>query len=333
MKKCIALPLILIALLLCSCESQREQIMDGDGMFQIDQDEDLTQESGEDEITETPSTPVVVDTKSVEASITGPYGRISVQLPSGWVAEEAPVDSDKMMYGLFGLILKPETAVSGQIELFCIDMFGVCGTGLESSEMTLAGNTVSVGTYDNNPHWDFITFGKAKPQIVAQHTDCSSWTDEMWGEALAILDTMKFDESITEGGVSEFIRESENDEIGVIMEVSNVSESGLTVHLRRYDKRDTGELIYGSGYSLKRLNGAAWEDVPTIIDNGVFTDEGYIIPEEGEAVMKTEWEWLYGKLTPGTYRITKVVIDSDKNEPSVNVSSYSLTAQFILSGE
>ena len=146
-------------------------------------------------------------------------------------------------------------------------------------------------------------------------------------------DTMKFDESITEGGVGEFIPESENDEIGVIMEVSNVSASGLTVRLRRYDKRDTGELIYGSGYSLKRLNGDVWEDVPPIIDNGVFTDEGYIIPEEGEAVMKTDWEWLYGKLTPGTYRITKVVIDSDKDGPGVNASSYPLTAQFVLAGE
>jgi len=100
MKKCITFPLILIALLLCGCESQRGQIMDSDGMFQIDPDEDLSQESGEDEITETSSTPVVVDTKSVEASITGPYGRISVQLPSGWVAEEAPVDSDKNSSGV-----------------------------------------------------------------------------------------------------------------------------------------------------------------------------------------------------------------------------------------
>ena len=58
----------------------------------------------------------------------GPYGEISVILPQTWTAEAAPVDSDKMMYGLYGLILKPVGVSEGWIELFCSDSFGVCGT-------------------------------------------------------------------------------------------------------------------------------------------------------------------------------------------------------------
>ena len=264
------------------------------------------------------------------ASVAGPYGQISVYIPATWTAEAAPMDSDKLMYGLYGLILKPRDAASGQIELFCSDSFGVCGTGLSTEEKSLAGGTAHIGTYDNHTHWDFITFRSEQPQIVAQHTDCSSWTEAMWDEAMAVLDTMKFNESITEGGVGQFIRESENDTIAVIMEVRNVSASGLTVHFQQYDKRDTTELIYGEGYMLKMLEGGDWVDVPQIIDNAVFTDIGFSIPAEGEAEIETNWEWLYGKLTPGTYRISKTVwARTGSGSPA---TAYPLIAQFIIAG-
>ena len=66
------------------------------------------------------------------------------------------VDDDKLMYGLYGLILKPADTNDGQIELFCIDGFGVCGTGLETEEITLAGYTAYMGTFDEHEHWDYI---------------------------------------------------------------------------------------------------------------------------------------------------------------------------------
>ena len=264
----------------------------------------------------------------------GPYGELSVILPQTWTAETAPVDSDKMMYGLYGLILKPEGVSEGQIELFCSDSFGVCGTGLEEEETTLAGVEAHIGTYDSHPHWDFIIFKKDTEQIdiVAQHTDCDSWTDEMWDEAFSILDTLVFDEGKTEGGVGQSNPESYDDTIAVQMRVSHVTPTGLTVHFEQYDKRDTGELIYGEGYHLEMLNGGKWEDVPMIIDNGAFNDLGYILPAEGESEMETDWEWLYGKLSPGTYRITKILTDSSRNDPYVNIPAYPLTAQFIIAG-
>ncbi|MBP5607202.1 MAG: hypothetical protein J6X66_02895 [Lachnospiraceae bacterium] len=80
---------------------------------------------------------------------------------------------------------------------------------------------------------------------IAQHTDCDSWTDEMWGEALAILDTMQFDEEKTEGGVGQSNPGSNDDTIAVQMRVSHITPTGLTVHFTQYDKRDCGELIYG----------------------------------------------------------------------------------------
>ena len=274
-----------------------------------------------------------VDQEMTTVGIGGPYGEITVGKLDGWSIEAAPVDSGKLSYGLYGLILKPENAKEGQIEVFCMDGFGVCGTGLETEEITLAGYNAYMGTYDNHDHWDYILIKSEKPEIVAQHTECDSWTDEMWEEALSILDTVCFDEGKTEGGIGQYIPESEDDTIAVIMSVSNVTPGGLKVRLWQYDKRDCGELIYGEGYHLEVLNGDTWEDVPTIIEDWGFNSIGYTIPAEGEADMEINWEWLYGKLAPGTYRITKVLMDSDKNDPSVCVPAYPLTAQFIIAGE
>ena len=312
---------IITALMLAGCSNKTDSLQpetDASTPVDVEAPDDQENTSAENEASE-----------NRIASVGGPYGEISVSLSENWTFEEAPVDSNKLMYGLYGLILKPEDVGDGQIELLCIDSFGVCGTGLSEEEISLAGSTVHVGTYDDNEHWDFITFGNDKPQIVAQHTDCSSWTDEMWDEALSILDTVKFDETKTEGGIGQYIPESENDTIAVMMEVNNVTTSGLTVHFRQYDKRDTEELTYGQAYTLQVLNGDKWENVPMIIDNGGFTDEGYILPAQGEASMETNWEWLYGKLSTGTYRITKSIVDdrSVGNNPL-----YFLTAQFIIAG-
>ena len=272
------------------------------------------------------------DQEMTTVGIGGPYGEITVEKRDGWSIEAAPVDSGKLSYGLYGLILKPEDAKDGQIEVFCIDGFGVCGTGLETEEITLAGYTAYMGTYDDHEHWDYILIKGEKPEIVAQHTECDSWTDVMWEEALSILDTVRFNEGKTEGGIGQYIPESENDTIAVMMSVSNVTPGGLKIRLWQYDKRDCGELIYGEGYHLEVLNGDTWEDLPTIIEDWAFTDEGFILPAEGESEEEINWEWLYGKLAPGTYRITKVLMDSDRNDPSVNVPAYPLTAQFVIAG-
>lgn len=132
-------------------------------------------------------------------SVGGPYGEISVVIPEAWTAEISTVDDGKLTYGNYGLILKPKSADEGQIELFCSDSFGVCGTGLSQEEVQLSGYTAHVGTYDDHEHWDFITFGDGHPQIVAQSIGCDSWISYTWDEAYTILNTLKFDTSKTEG--------------------------------------------------------------------------------------------------------------------------------------
>ena len=167
---------------------------------------------------------------------------------------------------------------------------------------------------------------------ICKNTECDSWTDEMWEEALLILDTVRFDEEKTEGGIGQYIPESEDDTIAVIMSVSNVTPAGLTVHFRQYDKRENIKLVYGDGYRLESLNGDAWEDVPRLIEERGNDEEGFInLPSEGESELEINWERLYGKLNPGTYRIAMIMAEDQRN-PSAYIPAYPLKAQFIIAG-
>ena len=65
-----------------------------------------------------------------------------------------------------------------------------------------------------------------------------------------------------------------------------------------------------------------------IVDEAAYTDIAYIIPENDSSEIETDWEWLYGQLSPGTYRIRKSVYNSKDNERS----EHELIAQFLLTG-
>ena len=102
------------------------------------------------------------------------------------------------------------------------------------------------------------------------------------------------------------------------------------MRFRQYAKREDTALLYGEAYVLFRREGSSWVEVPRIISNYGFTDIGYLIPEEGESELEINWEWLYGKLPAGTYRITKTVLDQGKPDGGRPFSEYPLTAQFII---
>ena len=57
---------------------------------------------------------------------------------------------------------------------------------------------------------------------------------------------------------------------------------------------------------------------------------GYFIPSEGEAQLAVDWEWLYGKLDSGTYRVTKEVIVKEWSDPSSQSLKCLLATQFII---
>ena len=85
-----------------------------------------------------------------EAAQGGPYGKLTISLPEGWSFEACPMDSESLIYGMYGIHFYPEDAKEGYIEIAYIKPFGVCGTGLKSENADIAGQQANIGTYDGH---------------------------------------------------------------------------------------------------------------------------------------------------------------------------------------
>jgi len=91
---------------------------------------------------------------------------------------------------------------------------------------------------------------------------------------------------------------------GLTLSVKNVTESGLTLVCTQSGGELTGELQTGSDYKLIVLK-EAWEDVPTIIEDYGWDMIAYGVAKDDVTEFEYNWEWLYGKLPAGTYRMVK----------------------------
>lgn len=258
----------------------------------------------------------------------GPYGKISLSIPDGWHYETCPTDSENLTNGLYGIRFYPEDATEGYIDLFYIDFFGVCGTGLSEETVTIAGNLANIGTYDNHTYWDFISFQNSYSGIVALTYNVESWWDSYSGQVMDILNTLSYDTSKKEGGAYIRSSESEADKIGLLFELKQITPTGATLVFHQYDeKTPTGELEYGDAFVLEALKNDKWEEVPAALSEYGFNAVAHTIPSRDSFEQKLNWEWLYGTLEPGSYRIKKEIMDF---RASGDFDSYTVYAQFIL---
>ena len=258
----------------------------------------------------------------------GPYGKISLSIPGGWRYETCPMDSEKLTNGLYGIRFYPEDAAEGYIDLFYIDSFGVCGTGLIEETATIAKSPVIIGTYDNHAYWDFISFQGDYSVIVALTNGTENWWESYDEQVMEILGTLSYDASTKEGGAYIHAPESEADKIGLRFELKKITPTGATLVFHQYDeKAPTGELEYGDAFVLEVLKNDQWEEVPATLSEYAFNAIAYTIPSRDSSERELDWEWLYGALEPGNYRMKKEIMDF---RASGDFDKYTVYAQFIL---
>lgn len=92
----------------------------------------------------------------------------------------------------------------------------------------------------------------------------------------------------------------------------DVTPSGLTFAFIQHGPFESGDratLKYGSEYTLQVRNGENWQEVPMVPQEYevAWTMEAYLIEQGKTTHQKIDWEWLYGTLQAGEYRIGKVV--------------------------
>lgn len=96
-----------------------------------------------------------------------------------------------------------------------------------------------------------------------------------------------------------------NDLDGVTMEIKEgtLTNVGATIIITDTSSRNN---IYGEPYRIDRFVDGKWQEVDVVIEgNYAWTSIGYSVGEDNKLELKMNWEWLYGKLEKGKYRIVK----------------------------
>ena len=96
---------------------------------------------------------------------------------------------------------------------------------------------------------------------------------------------------------------------GVTMIAEDITPVGCTVVIRQSGGNPTGELLFGEDFWVEIQTASGWMEFPTTkIPDWIAI--GYVLPEGDETRWECKWEWLYGSLPQGTYRIGKEIMDS-----------------------
>ena len=104
-----------------------------------------------------------------------------------------------------------------------------------------------------------------------------------------------------------------------------INPTGVTVLFE--NEMDT-EFTYGQEYVLETQIDGKWYQVP--IATGVdyaFESIGYILAPNESAELAVDWEWLFGEIDSGEYRIVKEILDV---AAPGDYESFPLSAEFLV---
>lgn len=291
------------------------------------------------------------EVKGTTVTQPGPYGSITLTIPDGWEYRECSAGDDKLYGSSYGIQICPK-GQKGCVEVGYNDTFGVCGTGLEVKNETVAGADAAIGYYDGSKIWSYVVFHGDNEKVVAETWDVDAWwnldatnleveakdaeneieQDDSKDKAesnlltygdlvMQILDTLQYDASEQTGAIGVYDEDSGNDEIGVQTVIRKVSKTAATVEFMRHDPQLEGKYMTGEYFSVEKKNGNQWEALDAKDDVG-FKDIGIVIPKDERVSHEYDWTDLYGELEPGDYRINVKVWAGDKE--------YTLSPHFLI---
>lgn len=111
--------------------------------------------------------------------------------------------------------------------------------------------------------------------------------------------------------------------VSMTVEEESVSSTGLTVVL---ENNSDSQVIYSEDLLLEEKRSDSWYQVPVIIEEEYgFQDIGYEVNPGEQDSLNIDWEWLYGDIDEGHYRIVKNVLDL---RGTADFDEHQLTAEF-----
>ncbi len=103
-------------------------------------------------------------------------------------------------------------------------------------------------------------------------------------------------------------RMNQVDGVSIKIKEGTLTNTGATIIIT--DTTDKN-YSYGEPYRIDKKENGKWKEAPKVIEDAFFNMPAYYPDENNEIVREINWEWIYGKLKPGTYRF--VTNASDKN--------------------
>lgn len=114
--------------------------------------------------------------------------KLALELPGNWEYDITTLAENDYAAGI---TFWPRGREEGKLRFeYYPQGFGVCGTGLETADAIVAGRNASLGTYDGEPLWTFISFGQDFAVWGEGH---EHWWAEYGEQAMEILDSAEFD--------------------------------------------------------------------------------------------------------------------------------------------
>lgn len=94
---------------------------------------------------------------------------------------------------------------------------------------------------------------------------------------------------------------------GISLTLDNLTRTGATVVCTQSGGESVSELNTGSFFILEQLTEDGWQEVEQRKLDGdlAWTMEAYIVNLNGTTQWDLSWEWLYGELPDGHYRVGK----------------------------
>lgn len=134
-----------------------------------------------------------VSEKWQDVTLSSEYANFTLSLPEDFSYTENEYREDSKS---FGISIFHKDAPESTITVEFLSAFGVCGTGLSSSDITIGGYNAVKGVYDGNPTWDFIHISDTPGEYVIYNHCDAGWWQTYGKKAEMILDTLKIAEGI-----------------------------------------------------------------------------------------------------------------------------------------
>lgn len=99
------------------------------------------------------------------------------------------------------------------------------------------------------------------------------------------------------------------DKWGLTLTADDITPKGLTIKFEQFGGAPTGELQTGDWYTLETTVDDEWQPVEPLRSDYAWHTVAYGLRERDITEFQVDWEWLYGELPPGFYRLSKKVHD------------------------